>query len=376
MKVALVHDYLREYGGAERVLEVLHEMYPDAPVYTSYYFPEKMPAQFKSWNIIPGVIEKWWGARLLQKPYTYLVGMSFEQFDLRGFDLVISSSANFAKGVITHPGQIHINYCHTPTRFLWGLNTQTKRGGLLSLLLGPLDSYLRQWDYAAAQRVDYFIANSLTTKKRIKRFYARDSVVMFPPTVSSSKESVSESDIHLVCRKYLIPENYFLVVSRLFRVKNIDVIVNAFNELGLPLVIVGSGKEEKKLKKLAKQNIIFTGFVSDEELSGLYAGARAFVAAAEDEDFGMTVVESQSHGVPVIALRRGGYTESVVEDKTGVFFDEVSAVFLGDAVKKFQELSFDKEFIKKHSLKFSKEAFVEQFTHFCSQLHRDTAVRS
>lgn len=368
MKVALVHDFLREYGGAERVLEVLHEMYPDAPVYTSYYYPEKMPEQFRKWNIISGSIQKWPFARVLQKPYTYFVGMSFEQFDLREYDLIISSSANFAKGVITHPGQVHINYCHTPTRFLWGLNTQIKRNGLLQMALGPMDSALRQWDYAAAQRVDYFIANSQTTKRRIKRFYNRDAEVIYPPCLEETRRVVSLEESEHVRGKYTIPENYYLVVSRLFRVKNVDVIVKAFNNLELPLVIVGTGSEAVYLKSIAHKNVIFTGFVPDNDLSALYSGATAFVAAAEDEDFGMTVVEAESYGVPVIALKKGGYTETVQDRITGLFFDELSVDSLVNAVTEFKSVVFDRDVIKKSTEHFSKKAFITGIQEFIKKV--------
>jgi len=368
MKVALVHDFLREYGGAERVLEVLHEMYPEAPVYTSYYYPEKMPESFKSWNIISGSVQKWPLSRELQKPYTYLVGMSFEQFDLRGFDLVISSSANFAKGVITHPGQIHVNYCHTPTRFLWGLNTQTKRSGLVRLLLGPLDSWMRQWDFAAAQRVDYFIANSETTKKRIKRFYNRDSEVIYPPTVPDRQPELADGLVIKIREKYRLPEKYFLVVSRLMRVKNVDLIVEAFNQLHLPLVIVGTGNEDDSLRLIAQKNVIFTGFLPDDELKGIYAGAEGFVGAAHDEDFGMTIVEAQSYGVPIIALKRGGYTESVVEGKTGVFFEEASVESLKSAIVHFQKLEWNRSEIKANARRFSVSTFKNYFLKFISTL--------
>jgi len=369
MKVALVHDFLREYGGAERVLEILHSMYPEAPVYTSYYFAENMPTQFESWNIIPGKIQKWPLSRQFQKPYTYLVPLSFEQFDLRGYDLVISSSANFAKGVITHPDQIHVNYCHTPTRFLWGLNTQTKRNGMVRTLLGPLDSHLRQWDYAAAQRVDYFISNSETTKKRIKRFYNRDAEVIYPPVLAETRDvDVSDEKMLSIKKKYSLPDNYFLSVSRLFKVKNTDVIVNAFNTLKYPLVVVGTGSEYEYLKSIAQSNVVFTGFVSDEELRVLYSGARAFVAAATDEDFGMTVVEAQSYGIPIVAFRRGGYTETVSEGATGVFFDQLLVASLVDAIHSFELLHFEKDTIISSADRFSVSAFTSHFAEFIERV--------
>lgn len=348
MKVALVHDYLREYGGAERVLEVLHSMYPDAPVYTAYYFADVMPESFKEWNIVTSSMQKWWGIRKRFLWYTYLVPLQIEQFDLRGYDLIISSSSFAAKGVLTNPGQKHVDYCHTPTRFVWKLNRTSNRW-LIHTLLSPFDNLLRQWDFAAAQRVDYFIANSEVVKDRIKRFYKRDSEVIYPPIYMSELVDVSNK-----------PGQYYLVVSRLERLKNIELIVSAFNELGLPLRIAGTGSQEIFLQSFAKKNIEFLGYVDDVKKRELYRDCKALIVSTENEDFGMTVPEVQSFGRPVIALRSGGYVESIVENKTGIFFNKADVSSLVSAVAEFENHSFDSEYIRKHSEKFSVKLFTEK----------------
>ncbi|MDQ3098720.1 MAG: glycosyltransferase [bacterium] len=351
MKVALVHDYLREYGGGERVLEVLHSMYPEAPVYTAYYFADSMPESFKSWDIRTSLMQKWWGIKNKYLWYTYSVPWMLEQFDLRGYDLIISSSSFAAKGVLTHPGQVHVDYCHTPTRFVWGINRTSNRK-FIHALLGPVDTFLRQWDFAAAQRVDYFIANSKTVQERITRFYKRDSIVIYPPVElpNSSAESAAGS-----C---------YLMIGRLERLKNVDVIIRAFNRLGLPLRIAGTGSEELSLKAIANKNIEFCGYVSDAYRKDLYRNCLALVVAAENEDFGMTLPEVQSFGRPVIALRSGGYVESIVEDKTGIFFDKLGEEQVIEAVERFQKSVFDPAIIREHARIFSKDEFVLKFSRF------------
>jgi glycosyltransferase involved in cell wall biosynthesis len=356
MKVAIVHDYLREYGGAERVLEVLHSMYPEAPVYTSYYFSENMPDSFKSWDIRPSSMQNWWGIRSKYLWYTYSVPWMLEQFDLREYDLIISSSSFAAKGVLTHPGQVHVDYCHTPTRFIWGLNRTSNRK-LIHSLLAPIDVFLRQWDFAAAQRVDHFVANSYTVKDRIKRFYKKDSIVIYPPIDLPYESEISTE-----------PGEYFLVVSRLERLKNIDLVIQAFNSTGLLLRIAGTGSEEMNLKSIARNNIEFLGYVDDTMRKQLYKNCIALVVAAENEDFGMTVPEVQSLGRPVIALRSGGYSEAVIEGRTGVFFERPTESDLVDAIGKFQAMHFDSTLIRDHAIQFSKETFVHLFTEFIGKV--------
>ncbi len=356
MRVALVHDYLREYGGAERVLETLHEMYPDSPVYTSYYFADALPDSFKNWDIRTSVMQKWWGIRSHFLWYTYAVPWVFEQFDLREYDLIISSSSFAAKGVLTNPEQVHIDYCHTPTRFIWGINRNSHRKFVHSLL-SPVDTFLRQWDFAAAQRVDYFVANSRVVQERIKRYYKRDAEVIYPPTVTNTVELPVTS-----------AGSYFLVVSRLERLKNVELIIRAFNALNLPLKVAGTGSQLHYLKTIAHKNIEFLGYVDDTTRAELYRECRALVVATENEDFGMTLAEVQGYGRPVIALRSGGYRETVIEDTTGVFFDSPASASIEAAVKRFQGMSFDSKEIIKNSVRFSTATFKRVFNEFAEMV--------
>jgi glycosyltransferase involved in cell wall biosynthesis len=351
MKVALIHDYLREYGGAERVLEAIHELFPDADVYTSYYFPEKMPESMKSWKIFTSPLRNLPFLKSHFMWYTYLVPWSFEQFDLRKYDLVISSSSFAAKGVLTYPGQVHVCYCHTPTRFLWGINGKSNRRKLIRPILDFINTFLRKWDFAAAQRVDYFIANSEVVKKRIKEFYNKDSVVINPFSVLPEATIKGSSE-------------YYLTLSRLEHLKKVDVIIEAFNQLNLPLKVGGTGVLEDSLKKRVAPNVEMLGFVPEDELADLYKNAKAFVVCGEDEDFGMTVTEALTFGVPVIALRRGGYMETVVENESGVFFEQATVEDLIAAVRKFEGKNFDHDKIQECSKRFSRESFKVKFKEF------------
>lgn len=349
MKVALVHDYLREYGGAERVLEAIHELYPEADVYTAYYFPEKMPERMKSWKIQTSALQKLPFLRNHFLWYTYLVPWAFEQFDLRKYDLVIASSSFAAKGVLTYPNQTYICYCHTPTRFLWGVNAKSNRRWLIRPILNRLNSFFKKWDYSAAQRVDYFVANSRTTQARIKEYYNRDSDVIYPFGGFDSPTDVNTK------------RDYYLVLSRLEVIKRIDVIIKAFNELGLPLKIGGTGFMKDKLKSIAGPTVEFIGFVPEEKLAAVYSGAKAFVACADDEDFGMTLVEAQMCGTPVVALRQGGYIESVEENATGLFFEKATTEEIVQTIKEFETRLFNPEKIRQQAQKFSKENFKQSF---------------
>jgi glycosyltransferase involved in cell wall biosynthesis len=369
MKVALVHDYFREYGGAERVVEVLHEMFPEAPVYTSYYFPDKMPDTFKSWNIRTTGMQRWWGIKNHYLYYTYLVPWAFEQINLSSYDLVISSSAFAAKGVITHPDQIHINYCHTPTRFLWGLNRSTKHNGIMKRITGILNGYLKQWDYAAAQRVDHFIANSRTVQARINKFYGRDSEVIYPPIALAR-----HYDGGACSRDLGLPSSYYLMVSRMERLKNVDVVIKAFTALNLPLVIVGTGTQMGYMRLLAGKTISFPGFLVDQDLAYVYAHARGFIAAATDEDFGMTVPEALSFGTPVIAYKDGGYVESVTEGETGTFFESLDTAAIHNAIARFEKMEFDREHVKQSATQFSLETFHKKILDVIEDVSHSTSV--
>jgi glycosyltransferase involved in cell wall biosynthesis len=349
-RVALVHDYLREYGGAERVLEALHEMWPDAPVYVAFFDKEALgihSKRFKDWEIRETWITKLPFYKKLFSPYRIFAKSAFESLDLSEFDLVISSSnAYMAKAIKVKNGN-HYCYCHTPPRSLYGYTTMTdwKKNPVIRIAGYLINHYMRLADYSVAQRVENFIANSKETKGRIKKFYRRDSQVIYPP-VDLVKDYSPKKD-----------EGYFLYVGRLAKSKNVDLAIKACTNLNLPLKLVGSGKGLEHLKSIAGKSVEFMGAVDDKELHQLYSGAKAFIFPAEDEDFGIVPVEAMGHGVPVVSHRSGGPKETIIEDKTGVFFDELTVVSLMSALEKVQKIKFDKKSIRKQAEKFSKKIF-------------------
>lgn len=356
MKVALIHDYLVEYGGAERVLEVLHEMYPDAPVYTSFYFKDKMPKNFAEWDIRSSLLQKFPLHRFLRKPLIYAMPWAFEQFDMRDYDLIISSSSYASKGIIAHVGTTHVCYCHTPPRFVWGLPTRMRRNKLMKIFLGLFDVKVKLWDFAAAQRVDQFVANSKLVSERIRKFYKRESVVVYPPIA----RACLRLDNQATGESTLSHEEYYLVVSRLASLKNIDLIIRSCLRQNRRLKIVGRGDAESYLKSISDASIEFVGFVDNDTLARLYTNAVGLIVAAEDEDFGMTVVEAHSYGCPVLAYQGGGYLESVTEGVNGFFFNKLDNEWLDVAIHEFEAIKFDRSVIKHSAAKYSKENFVSE----------------
>lgn len=350
MNIALVHDWLTNVAGAERVLLTLHEIYPKATIYTSV-FDLKKAKPFTNLNVKTSVLQKF---PLLKKHRELLVPLTpfaFENINLSKYDLVISSTTFAAKGVITKPETVHICYCHTPTRYLWMPELDPRSdAGKFSRLRKKIRPRLLEWDKAAAERVDYYISNSRYTGRRIKKFYNRDSVAVYPP-VNVDRFKISRADKI---------KDYYLFVSRIVGYKRCDIVVEAFNKLGLPLKIIGSGPEKKRLQKMAKKNIEFLGFLSDDELKKYYGEAKAFIFAAE-EDFGIVPVEAMSAGRPVIAFGRGGVKETVVPGVTGEFFEKQSAESLIEIVKAFNPKKYDPETIKKQAEKFSEERFKKEF---------------
>lgn len=348
MKVALVHDYLREYGGAERVLEALHEIWPDAPVFVAYYNSGALGSQgraLRGWDIRTSWLQKIPFANKLVSPFRIFAPMIFESFDLSDYDLVISScNVYFAKAVITKPEALHISYIHTPPRYLYGYTTSynykkhwwTRLGGEL------INHVLRLYDFETSQRPDILVANSENVAARIKKFYRRDSVVIYPP-VDIKKPKTKNSKL------------YYLSVGRLVRGKGIDLIVETCTKLNLPLKVVGTGPEQNNLKQ--SSNIDFLGQVSDEELARLYAGAKATIVASEDEDFGIVPVESMAAGTPVIAVKAGGFLETVINGKTGLLYE---TGHLTDAIQEFQKMKFSADDCQKQASKFSKERFKKE----------------
>ncbi len=356
MKVALVHDYLNQMGGAERVVMAFHDIFPDAPIYTSIYDPKRVDPAFQHMDIRTSFMQKLPLVTKHHQPYLPFYPFAMESLDLRGYDLVLSSSSAFGKGVITRPETLHICYCHTPMRWCWAYDEYVEReqlGKVARKVLPLLITGLRIWDQTSAMRVDHFIANSPVVAERIQKYYRRDAIVI-PPPVEASR---------FIFDPLTQPEDYFLVVSRLIPYKRIDLAIAACNRLHLPLVIIGGGRDEERLKKMAGPTIRFMGRLSDEEVLHYYAHCRALLFPGE-EDFGITPLEAQASGRPVIAYGVGGVLASVIDGITGVFFYEQTVDSLASVLATFDERTFDTQVIRNHALEFDMPRFrrrIEQF---------------
>jgi glycosyltransferase involved in cell wall biosynthesis len=373
IKVALIHDHLAQDGGAEKVLKVLADFFPTAPIYTLLYEKKNVDKYFKDRHIETSIIQRLPGGVRHYQWYLIFMPIAVEFFDLREYDLVISDTSSFAKGVITAPDCLHICYCHTPTRYLWSDTHQyineLKYNKFFKKIISLVLNSIRLWDRAAADRVDFFIANSKTVQKRITKYYRRESVVIYPP-VETEKFYISD----LSGQKE--EEKYFLAGCRLAPYKRIDLVIEAFNMLkslgeNFKLKIFGDGVDLIRLKELAanNKNIEFLGRVSEEEKVILYTKAQAFINPQE-EDFGITVVESMASGRPVIAYQKGGATETVIEGKTGLFFAEPNASSLVKVLQDFKSADFDPKEIKEYASKFSIENFKKQMMEFIEE-HRE-----
>jgi len=354
MQVALVHDYLNQMGGAERVLLTLHDLFPQAPIYTSIYDPKRVDARFRTVDIRTSFIQRLPGAKRHHQRFLPLYPFAFEHLDLREYDLVISDSSAFAKGIVTRPDALHICYCHTPMRWAWNYEEYVERerlGRLTRMMLPPFITWLRNWDYITAARVDYFVANSPSVAARIAKYYRRESVFIPPPIETA--------------RFYIAPhhEDYFLIVSRLIPYKRIDRAVAAFTLLGLPLRIVGTGRDERRLQRMAGKNVQFLGRLSDEQVRAQMARCRAFIFPGE-EDLGIAPLEAQACGRPVIAYGAGGALATVVEGSTGLFFFEPTPEALAEVIVSFKDEYFDPQAIRRHAEEFSTERFMRRFTQF------------
>ena len=364
MRLAIVHDYLNQYGGAERVIETLHELYPDVPIFTSIYTPKTMPDSFKGMNIKTTFMQRFPLKEKYYKYYLLFYPRAIESLDVSGYDIILSSSSSFAKGIKPGNGALHICYCYTPTRFIWNYRNYIRKEGLTRIVykvLPLLINNLKKWDLNTVSRVNHFIAISNNIKDKIKKFYKRDSLVIYPPVDISMFEIGEET------------EDYFLVVSRLNSYKNIDLVVKAFNDNGHKLKIVGVGPFRKTLEEMAQgKNIEFLGRVSDDELIKLYGGCRALIFPGE-EDFGITPLEAQASGRPVIAYAKGGSLETIIEGKTGLFFRDNHPQSLKGAIEKFIEIedSFDKKAIRENALKFNKEIFKNNIKAFIDEKYRE-----
>lgn len=368
LKVALVHDYLREYGGAERVVEALHEMFPDAPLYTAFVDREALGIhweRFCTWDIRESIAAKipFIHHNIVFSPLRIAAAYFFEGFDFRDYDVVISSTQMYmSKAVLTAPSTLHLCYCHTPSRSLYGYTTMSnwKKSPLIRMM-GELINYrLRTVDFMTAQRPDVMVANSKEVQQRIKKYYRRDSVVIYPPVsvveahTSNSKISESTEDSKLKT------QSYYLYAGRITMSKHVDLAVRACVKLGRNLKVVGTGKGLEYLQGLADHHVEFVGSVSDEQLQQLYAQAKGLIFPSEDEDFGIVPVEAMMVGIPVIAHASGGPLETIIDGKTGVLFSELTTDGLVHALEKFESLKFDSKLIQKHAQQFSKENFQKK----------------
>ncbi|HTW96117.1 MAG TPA: glycosyltransferase [Candidatus Methylomirabilis sp.] len=363
MKVALIHDHLAQDGGAEKVLQALAEMFPEAPIYTLLCEQVNIDKYYKDRRIETSVIQKLPGGIKHYQWYMPFMPMAVEFFDLTSYDLVISDSSSFAKGVITRPNTLHLDYCHTPTRYIWSDTHQyineLKYNKWIKKVISLVLNYIRLWDRVAADRVDLFIANSETVRQRIKKYYRRESELIYPPV--NTETYCLSSD--LVDEK-LRDENYFLIGCRLAPYKRVDIVIEAFKMMPeKKLKIFGDGVDLARLKKIAggAANIEFVGRVEDGELAKFYRNALAFLHPQE-EDFGITAVEAMACGTPVIAYRAGGARETVIENKTGIFFNEQTSAAVKKAVENFKQNNFDKKIIRVQAEKFSSDKFKQAIT--------------
>ncbi len=351
MKVALIHDWLNGMRGGEKVLEGLCSLYPEADLYTLIYEPAKLSQTITRHRVFTSFIQRLPGAKKHYRHYLPLFPAAIEQFDLRAYDLVVSTSHCVAKGVITAPGTVHLCYCHTPMRYAWEQYHEyfpVARMNWLQKAVIPLAmTYLRQWDVVSSRRVDHFMANSHHVAKRIKRYYNREAQVVHPP-VDGGRFYISKTI-----------KDYYLVVSAMVPYKRLDRAVAAFNQLKRPLVVVGQGPELKALKKMAGPAITFVPKCDDQTLVEYYANCKVFIFPGE-EDFGITPLEAMACGRPVIALGQGGALETVVPGKTGLFFEEPTADALARAVTAADQVDWRPEVIRDHALSFDRAVFQEQ----------------
>jgi glycosyltransferase involved in cell wall biosynthesis len=354
-KVALVYDRVNKWGGAERVLMSLHEIFPEAPLYTSVYDEKNAPWAKVFPEVKTSFLQKFPFAKSNHEILAPFMPLAFESFDFSDFDLVISVSSEAAKGIKTKPETTHVSYVLTPTRYLWSHYDEYFKNKILKKLASPVVNYLRKWDKIAATRPDAIIGISTVVQSRIKKYYKRDSMIIFPPAGIDGGKKMKNG-------------KYYLIVSRLVSYKKVDLAVKAFNKLGKPLIIVGTGREEAKLKRIAGKNIKFAGQVPEEALEEYYLGARALVMPQE-EDFGIVSIEAQSVGVPVIAYKKGGAIDTVIPGKTGVFFESQTPESLITAVMRFEKNKFVVDNLFTNAGKFSKESFKTKILEHLSQIN-------
>jgi glycosyltransferase involved in cell wall biosynthesis len=358
-RVALVHDFLLDLRGAERVFAAICEAWPDADVYTAVYDENGTEGRFAGRRPRTSFLQRVRPTSRTFRPLLPLYPHAIESFDLRDYEIVISSSSAWAHGVLVDPGATHVCYCHNPFRYAWTEREATlrARNPLTRPALRLLLNRWRQWDWIAAQRVDRYVANSRLTATRIRRYFGRESTVLHPP-VETGRFSPAPVGAH------------YLVLAELMAHKRIDVAVRAFNQLRLPLLVVGDGPESRKLRRIAGPTVTFTGRISDERVAGLLARSRALVVTATEE-FGIAAVEALAAGRPVLALGEGGVRESVVEGETGSFFERCEPGALAEAVRRFDPLAIDPRVCRAAAERFGAERFRESLKRMVAEAVRD-----
>lgn len=359
MKIAIVHDQLQEFGGAERVLVALKQAYPEADVYTAFYNPQQLGIHaklVKNWHIKTSWSDKVWLFKRFYSPLRFLTPLIWEPLDFSEYDLVISSSGSYmCKGIITKPKTKHICYLHHPPRSLYYYETalEWQRYWPIRIYGHLINHKLRIWDYLSSQRVDHFIANSEETKGRIKKFYRHDAEVVYPPVMIPDE----------ITLKPLAERKYYITVSRLARAKHIEVLIQAANKYHFPLVVIGTGRDEQYLKSIAKHTVTFAGSVTDEQLTEYYQNAKAFLFASVDEEFGIAPIEAMGYGLPVIAYASGGLKETIEEGKNGYLYHELDADSLQEKLHHIETASPERyemycEAARESSKQYSQQNFI------------------
>lgn len=350
MKLAIVHDWLNQIGGAELVLEVLHDMYPDAPIFTSMYAPEIMPSAYRGWDIRTTFMQRLPKVARKHQAYLPIYPLAFDRLDLSDYDVVLSNTSAFGHLVRGRPRAVHINYCLTPPRFLYNTETYLARErvrGPAQVALQPLIWGLRRADRLARERVTRFVGISRAVVDRIRRIYDRPADLIYPPVFTDRFPLGT------------LAGDYYLVVSRLIPYKRVDLAVEALSRLGRPLLVVGDGRDRPALEAMAGSNVHFLGRVPADEVVGLIAGCRAFLFPGE-EDFGIAPIEAMAAGRPVIAYGAGGALETVVEGHTGCFFREPDADSLVAAIERFESGRYDPAAIRENARRFDVCHFRER----------------
>ena len=362
MKIAIVHDWLPFMGGAENVVTNMMEVFPEAGLYTSIWNKDRLTGKLKETEIVTTHLQKKKKEIINHRKLFPFMPTAMESIDLTSYDIVISSSSSVAKSVITGPDTLHICYCHTPMRYGWEfmhnyIGELSGKGRFKNKLKSYFMSFMRVWDYASSARVDVYVANSVNVAKRIKKHYRRDAYVIHPPVRGNIFQISNENG------------DFYLCVSRLQEYKRVDIAVEACTKLNVPLVVIGDGPEQPKLKKMAGSCVKFLGRVSDDVIREHYGKCKAFLFPGE-EDYGITPLEAQASGRPVIAYGKGGVLETVIDGETGVFFKEQTVESMIEAIKKAEKIEFQKKKLREHAMEFDEEVFRNRLKRFVEEQYK------